>query len=157
MALRERRKESVVDSFTRSERGEAICGRLHGELPTKSNQRRIFNGIPIKSQKALDFVERVKFVASYSRFGEPLLGATSAKDYRRGGRFLYLKVQVFGDSLQRDLDCELLCDALQDAGVINNDRAIRRKFYWWELDAENPRVEFEIGYIDRPTVGQVSR
>jgi len=145
--LRERESRSVttVDGFVR--KGEAVHGVLFSELPTKSNQRRIFRGISIKSAKALHFVERVKTVAAYSRWGEQLVGATSADDVKRGLPFLYLKAQVYGDSFQRDLDVELLPDALQEAGIINNDRAIREKHYWWALDKANPRVHFEIGYI----------
>lgn len=155
METRERRKEARADYFTRE--GEVVRGVLHGELPTKSNQRRIFRGISIKSQKALDFVERVKLVATYSNFGEQLIGATSMKDMRRGVPFIYLKTIVYGDSLMRDLDVELLCDALQHAGVINNDKALRPKFSWWVYDPENPRVEFEIGYIEPGMRGVVGR
>lgn len=142
-----------VDYFSRE--GEVVRGVLHGELPTKSNQRRIFRGISIKSQKALDFTERVKVVASYciGQVGHPFIGATSRQDLKRGMRLLYLKATVYGDSFQRDLDVELLPDALQHAGVINNDRSIRQKFYWWELETQNPRVEFEIGYIERGVGG----
>lgn len=150
--LRERRefqKAARLDYFSRE--GEVVRGVLHGELPTKSNQRRIFNGRSIKSQKALDFVERVKLVASYciGQVGHPFIGATTVKDMRRGVPFIYLKTTVYGDSLMRDLDVELLCDALQHAGLINNDKALRPKFSWWGYDPENPRVEFELGYADR--------
>lgn len=139
--------EPRVDHFTRE--GEVIRGVLHGELPTKSNQRRIFNGRSIKSQKALDFTERVKIVARAfaGRIGHPLVGATNVQDLRRGRQLLYLSAMVYGESFLRDLDVELLPDALQHAGVINNDRAIRRKFYWWMLEPKNPRIVFEIGYF----------
>jgi len=62
---------------------------------------------------------------------------------------MYFKAYVYGESCMRDLDLELLPDALQHAGLINNDRAIRGKFYWWELEKENTRVVFEVGYDER--------
>ncbi len=139
-------ERGAVDVFECRTPG-VISGVLHGDLPTKSNQRRIFRGISVKSQKALDFVERVKLVASYSRFGEKLIGCTTIKDLKRGVPFIYFKATVYGASLMRDLDCELLPDALQHAGLINNDKALRPKFYWWEYDPANPRVVFELGYI----------
>ncbi len=138
------KQSGEVDYFTRG--NNSIHGVLFGELPTKSNQRRIFNGISIKSQKALDFVRRVGIVASYC-LGPTMVGATSRADLKKGLRLLYLKAHVFGDSFQRDLDCELLPDALQEAGLINNDRAIREKHYFWTLETQRPRVVFEIGYL----------
>lgn len=144
-----------VDQFVRRTPG-AISGVLYGTLPNKSNSRRVFRlaggrTIVSKSAEAIDFVDRVKQVATYSKVGEPLVGATSEKDFLHGVPLLYLKTTVYGESFLRDLDVELLCDALQHAGLINNDRAIRGKFYWWELDKENPRVVFEIGYAERET------
>lgn len=137
---------SKVDRISRNT-PDSISGVLHGVLPNKSNGRRIVRGMSIKSQLAIDFVECVKCVASYSRFGKRLDGATNERDWRRGKPLLYLKVFVYGESFSRDLDVELLQDALQHAGVLNNDRAIRRKAIWWDLDKENPRVVFEVGYL----------
>jgi len=69
-----------VDQFTRRTPGP-ISGVLYGTLPNKSNSRRILHlaggrKIFAKSQEALDFVDRVKFVAGYCNFGDKLVGAT---------------------------------------------------------------------------------
>jgi len=124
-------------------------GVLYGDMPTKSNQRKVYKlagGRRLfgKSAKALNFVERVEGTAKYTNAKGPLQGATSRGDLKAGLRPLVLSAVVYGASWSRDLDVELLPDALQKAGFINNDRAIREKHYWWRLDRRNPRVEFSI-------------
>ena len=43
-------------------------------------------------------------------------------------------------SQRPDLDDTLLCDTLQKAGIIVNDRQIREKHLWHAIDKERPRV-----------------
>lgn len=135
--------------------GGSIAGYVWGDLPNKSNQRKIgrVRGRPIimKSKEALEIEERFKTIVSASDLGPaaPLVGATSQDDVKRGIPFLFLDVTVYGKSFARDLDCELLPDLLQKNGVINNDRAIRRKAYRWVHDPKSPRVEFEVGVVPR--------
>ena len=133
--------------------GGAVAGVVHGFLPNKSNSRkigRVHGGRPIimKDQEALALEERFAVIVLASCLGQavPLVGATKVEDLKRGIPKLYLTAVVYGD-FRRDLDLELLPDLLQKNGVINNDRAIRRKAYDWELDQENPRVLFEVGLL----------
>ena len=133
--------------FIREHRDGTIAGVIYGDLPNKSNSRRLFNGRSIKSQAALDFVERVCLSAGLIK--APLVGATNKKDFLKGIPFIELSVHVHADSFKRDLDCELIPDALQKAGVVKNDRAIREKHLWWTFDEKNPRIEFEIRLIPR--------
>lgn len=145
MDKRERFKLSWIER-----RGpEEIGGVIYGSLSNKSNSRRIFNGISIKAQDALDFVDKVRVVGRQVRARGGMRGATSEKDIRAGLRTLVLSAVVYGVSWRRDLDAELLCDALQHAGVINNDRSIREKHFWWRHEPKNPRVEFTVKISER--------
>lgn len=61
-----------------------------------------------------------------------------------------LTVFVYYPNRRHDVDCELLCDVLQKAGVIKNDRQIRVKhFYGHLLDKINPRVEWKIEVLKK--------
>lgn len=53
-------------------------------------------------------------------------------------------VTVFYPSRRQDLDCALLYDCLQTAGVVSNDRWIRCKTEYAMVDSANPRVEIFI-------------
>ena len=57
---------------------------------------------------------------------------------------LVLEAVVWYLSERPDLDDALLCDALQMAGVIGNDRQIREKHLSHFIDRSNPRVELAI-------------
>ncbi len=50
-------------------------------------------------------------------------------------------ITVYYRSRRSDLDCALLYDCLQTAGVITNDRYIIEKHESAKVDAKNPRVE----------------
>jgi hypothetical protein len=141
----------IYSSFIRLRKDGSVYGTIIGDLPNKSNSRRLFGGISIKSQGALDFVKKVKIAALFIGNLYPLEGATNQTMAKRGIPFLVLTARVYGKDFMRDLDVELLPDALEAAGVIKNDRAIRQKHYYWELDTKNPRTEFEIGFLSTST------
>lgn len=137
----------------------AIIGTIHGILPNKSNSRRLVKiaGQPrlIKSREALEYEERFRIaVLGSSLPQEPLVGATTLEDVKKGVPFLFLRANVFGESLMRDLDCELVPDLLQKFDVVKNDRAIRLKHYEWALDRENPRIEFIVGIMPENKEGE---
>lgn len=123
--------------------GSAIQGLIHGPLPGKSNSRRLVRFgkriASIKSQDALEWTARFEATAwdlRAKRGFEPLAGR------------LYLTVEVYPENMRRDLDIELLCDALQRAGLIKNDRDIWQKSASRkDVDKVNPRVWFELGVI----------
>lgn len=146
---------------------DVVRGCLYGALPNKSNsrtigrvragarcrargRRRAFRPIIMKDPKALAYEHSFCRLVKRARLGAAarLVGATSSSDLDAGLHLLYLDVHVFGN-FKRDLDCELLPDLLQKAGIINNDRALRQKRYRWTFQAKFPRVEFEVGYVER--------
>lgn len=52
---------------------------------------------------------------------------------------------VVNQSFRRDLDTILICDLLQDAGIVKNDRLIRMKLMnGIDVDKKNPRVEIRL-------------
>ncbi len=116
----------------------AIEGCVLGSLPNKSNSRQIVmprgstRPLVIKSPEARAWEKRFNALALGSRPKTPLAGP-----------FKLLAVVYYPDR-RRDLDCELLCDALQRSGLIENDRAIERKEYERRIDHDFPRVEFEV-------------
>ncbi|MDI6788444.1 MAG: RusA family crossover junction endodeoxyribonuclease [Planctomycetota bacterium] len=57
---------------------------------------------------------------------------------------LGIMADIYYPSRRQDLDGELLCDILQTAGVIKNDRQIVSKAYRKFIDKKNPRVELEL-------------
>jgi len=122
-------------------RGMLVEGHIHGVLPNKSNSRKIvqvktMHGMltrVIKEKGADEFVDKVYVAAAEWRMrNKPLDGKLEAI------------VVVHQADLRRDLDAELLYDALQKAGVVKNDRAFWHKNIWREVDRDNPRVHFEI-------------
>ena len=56
-------------------------------------------------------------------------------------------VTVYYPSRRQDLDCALVYDCLQTAGVVANDRYIIEKYEFAEVDAVNPRVEITVEAI----------
>lgn len=129
----------------------SILGIVHGPLPNKSNRRQLVRGRVIKSKEAIEFDQKIIGLAKDLGL-QQLVGATSKDDVRKRIPFLELRVVVYGENFARDLDCELLPDCLQHAGLINNDRAIREKHYWWALDQGDPRIEFEVRYLGKGAV-----
>jgi hypothetical protein len=120
-----------------------LSGTIHGPLPNKSNRRRLFiqrgRLRSIKEQAALDWLARFDVAARAGQAFGYLSGHT--KKERAAIRFS-LTATVYYPDMRRDLDIELLCDALQKSGVIANDRAIWRKESERRIDKEKPRVEF---------------
>jgi Holliday junction resolvase RusA-like endonuclease len=54
------------------------------------------------------------------------------------------QVTVYYPSHRQDLDCALVYDCLQSAGVIANDRFITEKHEYRKVDPYEPRVEITI-------------
>lgn len=155
----------------------AVRGVIHGALASKSNRRRLFfinakKGVCpcpchsrfydaglagleaicrectksherkptiVKSEEALAYEKAVVKAAKLARLNELKLDGQLALD-----------VVVYQENLRRDLDVELLCDCLQEAGVIKNDRSLWQKFAWRRVDREIPRVEFRIRTLNGP-------
>ena len=116
-------------------------GVILGEACSKANSRRLvkFGDRPavVKSTKALayerDALKQIRPPAS------PIQGDVS------------LTATIFYASRRPDLDESLICDVLQKAGVIGNDRQIKEKHIYHGLDRENPRAELQIKIREQTT------
>jgi len=118
-----------------------IRGIIHGPLPNKLNSRKLVRVhgrmLFIKEQAAIDWLEAFNVAASAFIDIAYEDGIDITPEMR-----LSLTATVYQKDMRRDLDIELLCDALQKSGVIQNDRAIWEKHAIRKIDKENPRVEF---------------
>lgn len=126
--------------------GGTVVGRITGQLPNKSNGRRVMKFRRRGGRTMTRVAKAAKAVAWVADF------ITIAKLCNMLGSFafpqitrLQLTVLVVPENMMRDLDCELLCDALEQAGIIHNDRAIWGKTYKrMPPDKINPRILFEL-------------
>ena len=88
-----------------------------------------FNVKSVKAQRTTaDFITQIR--AKWKR--EALDGLVS------------LRAVIYYPSRRHDLDDSLLCDILEKAGVVGNDRQIVYKELLKCVDTQNPRVEMTI-------------
>lgn len=112
-----------------------------GKPESMKNRRRIFKNrttgraMLVKSAAALSY--EADFLRQVPR--SAILGLGSKANLIR------LSVRLFYPDWRSDADCALICDLLQKAGVISNDRWIRvLAIDAREIDAENPRAEIRV-------------
>ena len=60
---------------------------------------------------------------------------------------IYVKMDIYYQSRGPDLDDSFICDCLEKAGVIGNDRYLFHKHLTKLLDKNNPRVEIELKWV----------
>ena len=110
-----------------------------GVVPSLKNQKRLGKG------RMFDDPQVKAYKAAFWLFVPP--------EYRRlelGTQDdpLQATVRLIHDSWRRDVDAEIVFDCLQDAGVVKNDRWIRRKIIYGEtIDPANPRCEITLSYL----------
>ena len=118
---------------------------IPGNLPRKSNNRRIVTNK--KTNKPM-IIKSKPSMAYLKQFAKHL--PKELKDVSFEGDLL-LVANIYYSSWRPDLSDELLCDLLQDNGVVRNDRQFMEKFLSRLKDAENPRVEAWIYQIPKHT------
>jgi Holliday junction resolvase RusA-like endonuclease len=111
-----------------------------GEPASKANSRKIvmFGKRPaiIKSQKARDYVKSFAEQASQVQIDELLEGD------------LWIELTIYYASRRPDLDESVVLDCLQGIAY-TNDRQIKEKHVYHDLDKTNPRTKIKIGKLDR--------
>lgn len=118
-----------------------------GEPASKANSRRIVNirgrMVPIKSQKALDYVGslRVQAAAQMSTMIEG--------DLR-------VEMMIHYASRRPDLDESVILDALQGIAYAN-DRQVKQRMTYWGLDKDMPRAVIRITQCDLDDVPEYLR
>ena len=102
---------------------------IEGEPASKANSRKLVmikgRMIPIKSQKALDYVKA--FQKQIPKI-DPLTE-----------EYVKVEMMIYYASRRPDLDESLILDCMQNY-VYYNDRQVKEKHIYWGLDKENPRT-----------------
>ena len=107
-----------------------------GEPASKANQRKFvrIKGKPafIKSAKALAYVSSL--ILQCPRL-DPLLDGD-----------LIVAIRIYYGSRRPDLDESVILDAMQGK-VYKNDRQVKEKHIYWDLDRNNPRIIVAVGKL----------
>ena len=102
---------------------------IEGEPASKANSRKLVmikgRMIPIKSQKALDYVKA--FQKQIPKI-DPLTE-----------EYVKVEMMIYYASRRPDLDESLILDCMQNY-VYYNDRQVKEKHIYWGLDKQNPRT-----------------
>jgi hypothetical protein len=118
-----------------------------GEPASKANSRRIVNirgrMVPIKSQKALDYVGFLRMQAS-----------AQMKEMIEGD--LRVEMMIHYASRRPDLDESVILDALQGIAYAN-DRQVKQRMTYWGLDKDMPRAVIRITQCDLDDVPEYLR
>tara|TARA_R100000458_G_C8233489_1_gene214500 strand:- start:458 stop:832 length:375 start_codon:yes stop_codon:yes gene_type:complete len=109
-----------------------------GEPASKANSRKLvtIKGRPafIKSEKARKYVKSFKEQCPKL---DPLLDGNVS-----------VWITIHYATRRPDLDESVILDAMQDL-IYANDRQVKEKHIFWELDRENPRSEIKIQAISQ--------
>jgi len=107
-----------------------IC---YGQPASKSNRRRFtkIDGKPrfVKSREANTFVRDFTLQC-------PLLDPLLVDD-------IVVAIEIYYGSRRPDLDEGIILDAMQGR-IYKNDRQVKEKHIYWNLDREHPRVEIRV-------------
>jgi len=118
-----------------------------GEPASKANSRRIVNirgrMVPIKSQKALDYVTSLRLQAAAQ------MSAMIEGDLR-------VEMMIHYASRRPDLDESVILDALQGIAY-DNDRQVKQRMTYWGLDKDMPRAVIRITQCDLDDVPEYLR
>ena len=118
-----------------------------GEPASKANSRRIVSirgrMVPIKSQKALDYVGFLRMQAS-----------AQMKEMIEGD--LRVEMMIHYASRRPDLDESVILDALQGIAYAN-DRQVKQRMTYWGLDKDMPRAVIRITQCDLDDVPEYLR
>lgn len=118
-----------------------------GEPASKANSRRIVNirgrMVPIKSQKALDYVTSLRSQA-----------AAQVSNMIEGD--LRVEMMIHYASRRPDLDESVILDALQGIAYAN-DRQVKQRMTYWGLDKDMPRAVIRITQCDLDDVPEYLR
>jgi Holliday junction resolvase RusA-like endonuclease len=118
-----------------------------GEPASKANSRRIVNirgrMVPIKSQKALDYVTSLRSQAAAQ------MSTMIEGDLR-------VEMMIHYASRRPDLDESVILDALQGIAYAN-DRQVKQRMTYWGLDKDMPRAVIRITQCDLDDVPEYLR
>ena len=106
---------------------------VNGEPASKANSRRMvtIKGSPrlIKSKKALEYCKT--FAEQCPQLDQPLEGD------------LVVHLTIFYATRRPDLDESVILDEMQGK-IYTNDRQVKEKHVYWQLDRDNPRSHIRV-------------
>lgn len=110
---------------------------VNGEPASKANSRRMvtIKGSPrlIKSKKALDYC---KLFAQQCPVLEQLIEGD-----------VLVEIEIFYATRRPDLDESVILDEMQGK-IYGNDRQVKRKHIYWNLDRDNPRSVIRVEALE---------
>lgn len=135
-------KPKILEKHVQSE----ITLTISGQLPRKSNSRRFVINRRTGKPMVIKSAEALRYEADFLRqvTGPQRLGLSGN---------LSLTAIIYYRSNRSDLSDELLCDLLEKAGVIENDRCIVEKRLTKRIDKDSPRVEVRIEELEERMEG----
>ena len=111
--------------------------KILGEPASKANSRKavLIGGRPrfIKSKKALEYVKAFNSQC-------PILDELFTEDVK-------VEMIIYYASRRPDLDESLILDCMQNK-IYANDRQVKQKMIYWQLDKENPRTIIRVSACD---------
>ena len=128
-----------VDTGTISLNPVSVAFVILGQVPSLKNSRPIRRNRKTGKPFSARSDEAQRYIADF--------GLSVPLEYRNIGlggpnkALLRAIVTVFYSSWRSDLDLAIVYDCLQHAGIVSNDRWIREKHEYAEVDPNNPRVE----------------
>ena len=125
----------------------SICFTVIGEPASKANSRRL---VQIKNRPA--FVKSHKALAYAKTFKHQcqcLADAMLEGD-------VWVDIKIYYASRRPDLDESVILDCMEGL-IYENDRQVKEKHIYWDLDRENPRAEIVVGTADDKIAGREHR
>ena len=123
---------------------ESVSFTILGEPASKANSRKavVIKGRPafIKSDKARNYVKA--FEAQCPRLEVPF-----EEDVK-------VEMIIYYATRRPDLDESLILDCMQGP-IYNNDRQVKQKFIYWQLDKENPRSVIRVSACDVSSIPSI--
>ena len=162
------RKSNGINAENNQNRDDYQCGLngIHADITRRPEGKRLIKftilGEPASlknSRKMVKFGDRPAFIKSSKalNFEASALLQIPAKAKQMLCGDLCFKATIYYASCRPDLDESGILDILQAKivkggvirrGVYLNDRQIKEKHVYWDLDKSNPRVEIEITQIN---------
>jgi hypothetical protein len=120
---------------------------IRGVIPSLKNSRSFYQPFgPNRTRRktiSARSPEAVRYMADFA------LQVPPRAKIAMGSRENLLRViaTAWWPDYRHDADFEIVWDCLQQCGVISNDRWLRQKFLWAEIDKDEPRLELCIEEI----------
>ena len=115
----------------------ALTFTIRGHLVSLKNSRNVVKNkktgqlFPVKNAKIVQFEQ--DFLHQCPKYRGPLFTGDVG-----------VIVHAYYPSRRQDLDCALIYDLLQKAGIVKNDRQVKAKHERCGLDRKNPRVDVTV-------------